>query len=111
MSDIEKRSTVVKVGFIVAGADGLQEAERQALVDFAERRSGLSRDTVEGIERAAAGGLAALTDADVATLRSMNRETLSSVLHEACEKIASADGHFSEAENEALKSIWRRVTA
>lgn len=106
----ELAKIIVRVGFIVAGADGISDEEREELSEYAARRSNLSAKDIEGEAKAAEAGLSALSALDVAILRKLPVTELSSLLHEVVEEAASADGEFSDAEQEALKSIWQMVT-
>lgn len=105
-----KARIIVRIGFIVAGADGLSDEERAFLNDYAVERSGLSVDDVAAEAKAAEAGLSAVTEDDVASLKELPKEQLSMHLSEVVEKAAGADGVVSEAEEAALKDIWGRLT-
>ena len=67
MSEIARR--VVRVGFIVAGADGLDDREAATLEDYAIQRSGLSKADIESEMKLAEKGRDSLSDADIEMLR------------------------------------------
>jgi hypothetical protein len=106
--EIAKR--IVKVGFIVAGADGLDESERASLIAFAIDRSGLTRGEIEAQAHAASKGLASIEAQDIELLKRLPRQQLGNLLHEVVEKSAGADGLLSSAEESALKQVWSLLT-
>jgi hypothetical protein len=105
-AEIAKR--VVKVGFIVASADGLSGSEKALLVDYATKRSGL---TVEDVESIAAGakGVESLSQDDINVLRQLNPGELAGVLREIVVTTSSADGHSAEEES-AFKAIVQAIS-
>ena len=102
---------VTRMGFIVAGADGLSTEENQALMEFAVQRSGLPQQEVDKQRVLAAKGLDALEEADIAELKTLPRKQLSSLLREVVEKTAKADGQISIEEEQRLKQLWSKLTA
>jgi tellurite resistance protein len=99
----------VRIGFIVAGADGLSDEERSFLYDYAVTRSGLSTDEVETEEKAAAAGVSSLSAEDIDSLKELKTEEIKLVLAEIVEKAAAADGNFSESEQSALLEVWGKI--
>ena len=99
---------VVRLGFAVAGADGLDADEETALTEFALARSGLSLEAVQEERRAAAAGVDSLTDADISMLAALDADERSDLFGEIREA-AGADGEFAEQEAAALGLAARRV--
>lgn len=105
--DIAK--AVIKVGAVIASADGLEDREKAALVAFASQRSNLAPAVVEDLVAAAKGGLSSITDADVQTLKSLSSAQIGQLLNEGLQKIAAADGKLSDGELAALNAVWARL--
>jgi uncharacterized tellurite resistance protein B-like protein len=99
---------VVRMGYIVAGADGLDEAEIAELEQYAVERSDLSLAAAQEERRNAAMGVNALQDADIDLLRALDAETWGAVVADIRE-VASAGGDLSDAELSALRHIVVRV--
>ena len=99
---------IVRLGFVVAAADGLSHEEHEALEDFATERSGLDKDSVRLERENAEGGLASFTEADLARVRTVQPETLAGLI-EDIKLAASADGDFSAAERDVMVNFMRRL--
>jgi hypothetical protein len=70
-ADVE--ALVVRLGFVVAGADGIDAREMESLQAFAHTRSTLSREAVQRESELAAAGIAALSEADWEALQTLDR--------------------------------------
>lgn len=88
---------VVRLGFVVAGSDNVDAAERQALYSYATRRSDLTLIDVKLEETRALGGLAALNEQDWATLKDLGTHRLNRLMNEI-RSASRADGEFDDTE-------------
>lgn len=100
---------IIKIGAVIAGADGLDDREKAGLVQFASQRSGLSSEVIEAQVAVAEGGLGSITDADIQVLKSIGTAQVGQLLNEGLQKIAAADGNLSDREMSTLKAIWARL--
>lgn len=100
---------IIKVGIVIASADGLDDRERAALVVYASQRSGMSPDAVELEVSTVHNGLDSITEVDIAALKTLGKAQLGQLINEILQKIASADGELSDGERAALDSLWARL--
>ncbi len=100
---------IVRIGFVVAGSDGLSKEERDHLINFATIRSGLSKGDIEEEIAKSALGLSSITSVDYNLLKKLSPEKVNSLLNEVAEKGASADGVFSDQEKEALSFVRNQI--
>jgi tellurite resistance protein len=100
---------VVRIGFVVAGSDGLSSEERDHLMEYAATRSGLSKEIIEEEIVKSAAGLNSITSEEYTLLRQLSPEKFNSLLREVAEKGAAADGVFSELEKTTLNFVRNQV--
>ena len=99
----------IKVGVVIASADGLDDRERAALVAYASQRSGMTPEAVEMEVSAVHNGLDSITDVDIVALKSLGKTQLGQLINEILQKVASADGELSDGERAVLDSLWARL--
>lgn len=109
VSNEELAKALIKVGAVIAGADGLDVRERGSLLAFAAQRSQLSSDVIEGQIATAQGGVASITSAEIDVLKSAGLDKVGSLLHEGLQQIAGSDGNLSAREVETLNAVWKRL--
>jgi hypothetical protein len=100
---------IIKVGIVIASADGLDNRERAALVAYASQRSGMTPEAVEMEVSAVKNGLDSITEVDIVALKSLGKAQLGLLINEILQKVASADGELSAGERAALDSLWTRL--
>jgi len=106
--EITKR--VVRIGFIIASADGLSDDEKNHLVKFAKKRSHhLSDQEINAELECGSKGISSLTPDDIAILKKLTHVELGKVLNEVVHQIADEKGNLSEPEVKALNSVWKAL--
>ena len=106
--ELSKR--VVRIGFIIASADGLDANEKEHLVKYAKRRSShLSDDEINVELEKGSKGPDALSKDDIAALKKLSSTELSKLMNEIVHQVAGHDGNLTEPEVVALNSIWKAL--
>lgn len=102
-------SLCVRLGFVVAGADGLDEAERRALMEYAVDRCGLSSNEVVSQIGPARDGMAGFSRDEWSRLRTLGPGNLDSILADIA-AAAAADGKLSKEEEAVLSSVRKELS-
>jgi hypothetical protein len=108
LHEITKR--VVRIGFIIASADGLSDDEKNHLVKFAKKRSHhLSDQEIHAELESGSKGIASLTPDDIAILKTLTHTELGKVLNEIVHQVSDDKGNLSESEVKALNGVWKAL--
>jgi len=107
VSNEELAKALIKVGAVIAGADGLDVREKVALLDFVAQRSRLPSGVIESQIEAAKGGLSSITSHEISILKSAGLVRVGGLLKEGLQKIAGSDGNLSARELETLNAVWK----
>jgi hypothetical protein len=101
---------LVKVGAVIAGADGLAAEEKAALVAYASKRADIPASVIEDLVSQTKGGPESITDAEIALLKGEGLGLVGQLLHEELAQIAGAEGKLSDREIDTLNAIWARLS-
>jgi hypothetical protein len=99
---------VVRMGLVVAGADGLDEAETAEVEQYVRERSGLDGEALAEERARAAAGVASVTDEDIARIRALDVAQRRALLEEV-RFFAAADGVVSANEALALEAFTMKI--
>lgn len=102
------RRLAVRIGLIVAAADGLSPRERDAVTAYARERSGLTDADVAEQQRLAGAGLAGVQAEEWRVLRGLGAENLEIVLADIRTQ-AAGDGELSATECALLSDVRREL--
>ena len=106
----ELTKRVVRIGFIIASADGLSDDEKNHLVKFAKKRSHhLSDQEIHDELANGSKGVSSLTPDDIAILKKLTHTELGKVLNEIVHQVSDEKGNLSEPEVKALNSVWKAL--
>ena len=106
--ELSKR--VVRIGFIIASADGLDANEKEHLVTFAKKRSNhLSEEEINVELEKGLKGPDSLSKEDVVALKKLSKAELGKLLNEIVHQVAGHDGTLTEPEVKALNNVWKAL--
>lgn len=99
---------VVRMGLVVAAADGIDDAEDAEIEQYLLERSGLDGEALAEERARVAAGVSSITDEDIARMRALDVVQRHALLDEV-RRFAAADGFVSAEEELALKAIAEKI--